>query len=198
MEEKNMTDKKTKKEKPSYEIEYLRRATVDADYNYCEFRVKFDPSKIDSRTVANDTEKMVTYVRELTATEEPKIGKGEFKEKLEKAAKIPTKKAEPTEDIKISELKAGDKVNINVRFEKAGDVQAFINKADGSPGRYVKVDVADASGKMKLTLFGDQCDLIKDIKHNAWLQIENAYCKDYQGNLELSIAYGKMEVVYNG
>ncbi len=195
-----MTDKKTKKEKPSYDIEIIRRATVDADFNYYELKAIIDPAKIDGVTAIRDIEKIVTFARELTAPKESKPSK--------KAPKISTKKSkvpegykevpQSSEDIKISELQAGDKVNINVRFEKAGEVKSFISKVDGSAGKFVKVDVADASGTMKLTLFGDQCDLIKDIKENAWLQIENAYCKEYQGNLELSIAYGKMEVVYNG
>ena len=180
------------------EIKITRRIALDKPYEYYELEASYDPAEVKGNKVIKDIEKTVALIRKLTATEElPSL---DSKPKYHKPKKPAKKKAapEPTEDIKISELQAGDKVNINVRFEKAGEVQAFINKADGSPGRYVKVDVADASGKMKLTLFGEQCDLIKDIKANAWLQIENAYCKDYKGNLELSIAYGKMEVVYNG
>ena len=191
-----MTDKKTKKEKPSYEIEYLRRATIDADYNYCEFRVVFDPAKIDCKTVVQDTETMVVFARELTAAPEPTPHLEAAKAAGVRHAK--KKAPEGTEDITIAELKAGDKVNIDVRFVKAGEAKAFLNKTDGSPGRYVKVDVEDDSGTMKLTLFGDQCDLVNDITQNAWLRLENAYCKDYKGNLELSIAYGTMEAVFNG
>lgn len=178
------------------DIKITRRIALDRPYEYYELEATYDPAEVKGNKVIKDIEKTVALIRKLTTEAESK--------QLEKAPKISPKKEvrakelPKTEDIKIAELKAGDKVNINVRFEKAGDVQSFINKADGTPNRYVKVDVADASGKMKLTLFGDQCDLIKDIKHNAWLQIENAYCKDYQGSLELSIAYGKMEVVYNG
>ena len=192
-----MTDKKTKKEKPSYDIEILRRATVDDKYNFYELKAIIDPAKIDGVTAIRDIEKIVTFARELIATEEqPQTPPDTLKRMKEHLDSI--KKPEPTEDIKLTELKAGDKVNINVRFEKAGDVQAFISKVDGSPSKYVKVDVADASGKMKLTLFGEQCDLITGIKPNAWLKIENAYCKEYKGSLELSIAYGTMEVIYNG
>ena len=176
------------------EIKITRRVALDKPYEYYEIEATYDPTMDKpgggGNKIVKAMEKQVAYIRKMTATEESKPSK--------KAVKIPTKKPEPTEDIKLTELKDGDKVNINVRFEKAGDVQAFISKVDGSPSKYVKVDVADASGKMKLTLFGDQCDLIKGIKPNAWLQIENAYCKEYQGSLELSIAYGTMEVVYNG
>ena len=176
------------------EIKITRRIALDKPYEYYELEGTFDHIRDKGHKVIKDIEKTVAFIRTLTATEEP-ISK-------QKSPKIPTKKDIPegykeVEDIKLSDIKAGEKVNINVRFEKAGEVQAFINRADGSPGRYVKVDVADASGKMKLTLFGEQCDLIKGIKPNAWLKIENAYCKDYKGSLELSIAYGKMEVVYN-
>lgn len=179
------------------EIKITRRVALPIKYEYYELEGTFDHIRDKGHKVIKDIEKTVAFIRTLTATEEKPL------EPKKEASKISPKKDIPegykeVEDIKLSDIKAGEKVNINVRFEKAGEVQAFINKADGSPGRYVKVDVADASGKMKLTLFGDQCDLIKDIKPNAWLKIENAYCKDYKGNLELSIAYGKMEVVYNG
>lgn len=184
------------------EIKITRRVALERAYEYYELEATYDPKEQKGNKVIKDMEKTVALIRKLTATEEPTP---EPKKATKKKLPMPiidriTHKeiVDSTEDIKIVDLKAGDKVNINVRFEKAGDVQAFINKADGSPGRYVKVDVADASGKMKLTLFGDQCDLIKDIKANAWLEIENAYCKDYKGSLELSIAYGTMEVVYNG
>jgi hypothetical protein len=184
------------------DIKITRRIALDKPYEYYELEATYDPAEHDLKgnKLIKVIEKQVAFIMKLTAPKESKPSK--------KAPKIPTKKAIPkgykkvelesSEDIKISELQAGDKVNINVRFEKAGDVQSFISKTDGTAGRYVKVDVADASGKIKLTLFGDQCDLINDIKPNAWIKIENAYCKDYMGHLELSIAYGKMEVVYNG
>lgn len=209
-----MTDKKTKKEKPGYEIEYLRRATVDDDYNYSEWRVKFNTAKIDGMTVVRDTEKMVDYVRESITAKKPKVDSikdigetlvPEISKALKRAAKkkpAPVKEAGDTEDIKIADLKHGDKVNISVKLVEAidpkEDIKSFISKADGSAGRYVKFDVTDDSGTMKLTLFGDQVDLMKGVKANAWLALENAYCKDYKGKLELSIAYGKMDVVYNG
>ena len=195
------------------EIKITRRIALDKPYEYYELEANYDPAEVKGNKTIKDIEKQVAFIRKLTAPKEPtshleaaKAAGARYAKK--EAAKIPTKKPIPegykevepesSEDTKIADIKAGEKVNINVRFEKAGEPQAFINKADGSPGRYVKVDVADASGKMKLTLFGEQCDLIKDIKPNAWLKIENAYCKDYKGSLELSIAYGKMEVVYNG
>ena len=197
------------------EIKITRRIALDKPYEYYELQATYESSaaKVANNKVIKDIEKQVAFIRKLTTTEEGKWVHQGFepvpeKKTAKKAPKIPTKKPIPegykevepesSEDTKIADIKAGEKVNINVRFEKAGEVQAFINKADGSPGRYVKVDVADASGKMKLTLFGEQCDLIKGIKPNAWLKIENAYCKDYKGSLELSIAYGKMEVVYTG
>ena len=201
-----MTDKKPKKEKPSYEIEITRRATVDEAFNYYEFKAKIDPSKIDGVKVIRGIEKIVIFARELTATKEfkePKIettvlAKGKGKPKP-KTVVVPH---ESTEDIKISDLKHGDKVNISVKLVKAidpqEDIKSFISKADGSAGRYVKFDVTDDSGTMKLTLFGEQVDDIKGVKADAWLTLENAYCKDYKGKLELSVAYGKMEVVYNG
>ena len=193
------------------EIKITRRIALDKPYEYYELSAGYDTVDAEGKDIIKDIEKMVRFIMKATAPKESKAAKKRtgtiFKIPPEVRAStakrgLPEgyKEVEPesSEDIKISELQAGETVNINVRFEKAGEPQPFINKADGSPGRYVKVDVADASGKMKLTLFGEQCDLIKDIKPNAWLKIENAYCKDYKGSLELSIAYGKMEVVYTG
>ena len=192
-----MTDKKTKKEKPSYEIEYLRRATIDADYNYCEFRVVFDPAKIDCKTVVQDTETMVVFARELTATEEPE-------QPVKKPAKkAPAKEVGKTEDIKITDLQAGDKVNISVKLVKPinpeKDIKAFINKTDGSAGKRCKTIVEDDSGTIQLTLFDEQIDLVQDMKENAWFSIANGYVKEWQGNLELVVGkYGKIEGVFNG
>ena len=173
------------------EIKITRRIALNKPYEYYELSAGYDTVDAEGKDIIRDIEKMVRFIMKATAPKEPKPSKIIPKKDIPEGYK-------EVEDIKIADIRAGEKVNINVRFEKAGEVQAFINKADGSLGRYVKVDVADASGKMKLTLFGEQCDLIKGIKPNAWLKIENAYCKDYKGSLELSIAYGKMEVVYNG
>ena len=182
------------------EIKITRRIALDKPYEYYELSAGYDTVDAEGKDIIKDIEKMVRFIMKATAPKESKPSKKAAKTAPKIEIAVPEGyKLKETEDVtKLSDIKAGEKVNINVRFEKAGAVQAFINKDDGSAGRYVKVDVADASGKMKLTLFGEQCDLIKGIKPNAWLKIENAYCKDYKGSLELSIAYGKMEVVYNG
>ena len=191
-----MTDKKTKKEKAGYEIGYLRRATVDAEYNYIELNVKFDPSKIDCKTVVQDTETMVVFARELTATEAPKIGKGIFKEKLEEA----TKEVGKTEDIKIAELQAGDKsLNLNVRFGTVGALKSF-TKNDGSEGLLRKIPVEDEAGdKIILTAWDKQTSEAQGIKRNAWVFLQNAYVTEYKGTLELNVSdWSKMDVKYNG
>jgi hypothetical protein len=200
-----MTDKKPKKEKPGYDIKITRRATVDDDFNYYEFEATIDPSKIDGVKAVRDIEKIVTFARELTASEKPRPEKKAARKKRVLPIIDPMTTEiipESTEDIKIADLKHGDKVNISVKMVEAidpkEDIKSFISKADGSAGRYVKFDVTDDSGTMKLTLFGDQVDDIIGVKADAWLTLENAYCKDYKGKLELSIAYGTMEVVYNG
>ena len=181
------------------EIKITRRIALDKPYEYYELEATFDPAEKKGNKVIKDTEKMVAIIRKLTATEEPKAPK--------KAAKISPKKDKvpegykevgKTEDIKIADLKAGDKVNIKVRFLKAGDIKRFTRPADGTEGKYCKVDLEDDSGKIKMTLFDEQIELIEGVKANAWLFIQNAYCKDYKGTLELSVSYAKIESVYNG
>jgi len=132
-------------------------------------------------------EKTVALIRKLTATEEPEAPK--------KTPKIPAKEVGDTEDIKIADLKAGDKINIDVRLLKVGKTMKF----KSGEGTYCKCDVEDASGKIQLTLFGEQIAQVQNVNRNAWLHIENGYVKEYQGKLELSVGqWGKMEVVYSG
>lgn len=181
-----------KKEKPSYEIKITRRATVDEEYNFYEFEAIIDPAKIDGVKAVRDIEKIVTFARELTATEKPKT---EAKKPAKTKKKEVKEEPESTEDIKIADLQAGDKINISVRLLKVGETKRF----KSGEGTYCKVDVEDSSGKIQLTLFGEQITQVQNIKRNAWLVIENGYVKEYQGKLELSVGqWGKMEVVYNG
>lgn len=193
-----MTDKKTKKEKAGYDIEILRRATVDDKYNFYELKAIIDPAKVDGVTAIRDIEKIVTFARELTATEEPAKEAPKAKPK-KKEVKEPGK----TEDIRIADLQDKDKVNISVRLVKPidteKDIKAFINKTDGSAGKRCKTIVEDDSGKIALTLFDKQIDLVLAMKENAWFTIENGYVKEWEGNLELVVGrYGKIEVVFDG
>lgn len=196
-----MTDKKTKKEKPSYDIEILRRATVDDKYNFYELKAIIDPAKIDGVTAIRDIEKIVTFARELIATEEPEKRTGTiFKippEVRESTAKRTA--SEPTEDIKIADLRDGDKkINIKVRFLKIGSIKTF-TKSDGTEGKLSKINVENESGKILLTAWDDQAVQAQEIKKNAWVSLQAAYVTEYKGTLELNVGnWSKMEVVYNG
>jgi len=180
------------------EIKIIRRVALDKPYEYYEFHATYDPAKEQGNKVIQDIERQVAFARAQTATEEP--------EQPQKTPKISTKKKEvpePTEDIKIADLQTGDKVNINVTLVKPidpeKDIKAFINKTDGSAGKRCKVIVQDDSGKIQLTLFDEQIDLVQSMKENAWLSIQNGYVKDWKGTLEMVVGqYGTMEVMYNG
>ena len=179
------------------EIKITRRVALDRPYEYYELEATFDTENIKGNKAIKSVEKQVEFIRKLTGTVEP--------EQLEEEKPTKTKKKEvgKTEDIKIADLQAGDKVNIQVRLVKPidpkNDIKAFINKTDGSAGKRCKTTVEDDSGKIQLTLFDKQIDLVLAMKDNAWFSIENGYVKEWEGNLELVVGrYGKIEAVYNG
>jgi len=163
-----------------------RRVALSTKYEFYHLTIDYDSDKQKLKKTLEDIEKAVSHIKELTVTEED--------EKPQRVPEISPKK-EPTEDTKIADLKAGDKVNMAVRFLKLGEVKAFVR--DGKAATYCKCYVEDDSGQIQMTLFDDQIELVKDVKENTWLEIQNGYVKEWKGNLEMSVGkYGTLEVVY--
>jgi len=194
----------TKEETIITEIKITRRIALDKPYEYYELQATYESSaaKVAGNKVIKDIEKQVAFIRKLTVTEEPEVPKTKPKKTTKKKAAV--KEAGKTEDIKIADLQKGDKGNLTVRLvrpiDPEKDIKAFINKTDGSAGKRCKTIVEDEyNGKISLTLFDKQIDLVQTMKENAWFTIENGYVKDWEGNLELVVGrYGKIEVVFDG
>ena len=180
-------------------VKITRRVALEVPYEFYEFEASYDPAKTKGNKIIKDIEKQVVFVRKATQS-------NTTKEVIKETTKSPTKKKQvpngyklvpDIEDIHIADLKAGDKkVNIEVRLEKVGNTQTF-NRDDGTAGTFCKIDVADATGKMKLTVWDEDVDLVQNTKENAWLSLQNAYVKEYKGVKELTLGrYGSLEVVY--
>ena len=185
------------------EIKITRRVALDRPYEYYELEATFDIENIKGNKAIKSVESQVAFIRKLTRTVEPEQPTKGLLSPVTKPKRAPAKEVGKTKDIKIADLQAGDKVNISVKLVKPinpeKDIKAFINKTDGSAGKRCKTIVEDGSGKIQLTLFDEQIDLVQDMKENAWLAIENGYVKEWQGNLELVVGrYGKIEGVFNG
>ncbi len=175
------------------EIKITRRIALDRPYEYYELQATYHPTEDEGNKVIKEIEKTVAFIMKLTAPKESKPSK--------KAAKISTEKIpegyKEVEATQITDLKAGEKVNMSVRFLKLGEIKPFVR--DGKVASYCKCYVEDVSGQIQMTLFDDQIALLKDVKENAMLVIKNGYVKEWQGKLELSVGkWGTLEVVYNG
>lgn len=94
--------------------------------------------------------------------------------------------------MKISELTARQG-NVALEFEviEKGDVRDF--EKFGKKGKVCNCVVSDDSGRVKLTLWNDDCDTL-NVGDKA--KIENGYVGEWQGELQLSTGkFGKIEVV---
>ena len=95
---------------------------------------------------------------------------------------------------KISEINADSgNVNLVAKVISALNVKEF-NRNDGTIGRVVNLTVADETGTVRVTLWDDKTDLIKneDIKVEQTVQI-NGYVKNGYSGLEVNV--GKNGVI---
>ncbi len=94
--------------------------------------------------------------------------------------------------MKISELEANQgKIEIEAEVNEMGEVREF--EKFGRQGRVCNATVKDDSGEIKLTLWDDQIDQVKE---GDKVKISNGYVKEWQGEKQLSVGkYGTMEVI---
>lgn len=72
-----------------------------------------------------------------------------------------------------------------------GEVKTF-NKF-GKDGRVCNCKIKDASGEMKLTLWNDEVD---KVKQGDKVKISNGYVNEFQGEMQLTAGrFGKLEVL---
>src|SRR3989344_3492806 len=94
--------------------------------------------------------------------------------------------------MKISELKARQgSVEITAEVVDVGEPRNF-NKF-GKEGKVADATIKDDSGQIKLTLWNEQVDKVKE---GDTVTIKNGYVGEWQGGLQLSTGkFGTLEVV---
>ena len=97
--------------------------------------------------------------------------------------------------MEIKDLKAKmGKADVTVTVVEVGDAREFAKF--GKQGRVANATVEDASGKVTLTLWNEQVDLVKP---GDKIQIKNGYVNEWQGELQLTTGkFGTLEKIGEG
>ena len=83
------------------------------------------------------------------------------------------------------------KVEIEGEITEMEEVREF--SKFGKEGRVCNATVKDDSGSIKLTLWNEQIDIVKE---GDKIKISNGYVKEWQGEKQLSVGkYGSLEVL---
>ncbi|MBN2422012.1 DNA-binding protein [Candidatus Woesearchaeota archaeon] len=92
----------------------------------------------------------------------------------------------------ISELEVNQKnVEIAAEVAELGEVREF--EKFGRQGRVCTATIKDDSGEVKLTLWDEQIDKVKE---GDKIEIKNGYVKEWQGEKQLSVGrFGSLEVI---
>jgi len=89
---------------------------------------------------------------------------------------------------KIAELKEEmNNVDIVAKLLRAYEINLF--KKEGSEGKVLNFEIADESGKIRATAWGDISEKIKKIPTESVIKIEGAYTKRGLKNLELHLGW---------
>jgi len=83
------------------------------------------------------------------------------------------------------------KVDIEVKVKSIGSVREF--QKFGKVGRVANATVEDKSGTIKLTLWNDDIDKIRE---GDTIKISNGFVSEFQGEKQISAGrFGKIEVI---
>jgi replication factor A1 len=90
--------------------------------------------------------------------------------------------------VKISELKDGESVSLEVKVEDIKEPREF-KKKDGSTGQVVNVVIKDETAKCRLTLWDKDVEAVKNsrIKKGSRIKIVNGYVKVSDFGVEINI-----------
>ena len=93
-------------------------------------------------------------------------------------------------EVKDFQPKQGS-VNIELDVVKKGDVRQF--QKFGREGRVCNIEAKDKTGKIKISLWNEQIDMINE---GDKIRIENGYISEWQGEMQLTTGrLGKIEVI---
>ena len=83
------------------------------------------------------------------------------------------------------------KIDIELEIVDIGEIRQF--ERFGKIGRVATALAQDETGKINLTLWNDEIDMVKV---GDKVKITNGYCNEFQGEKQLSAGkYGKLEVI---
>lgn len=94
--------------------------------------------------------------------------------------------------MKISEIQSGQgKIDVVVEVVELEEPREF--EKFGRSGKVAKGKAKDESGEITLTLWNEQCDLVKQ---GDKIHIINGWCSEYKGEKQLSTGkFGRLEKV---
>ncbi len=96
---------------------------------------------------------------------------------------------------KITDIKDGmGDINICGRVVDISDVRTFSRK-DGTEGRVCNIGIGDETGKIRITLWDDKTDLIKEINFDDSIEIINGYARENNFNQQVEIQVGNHGVI---
>ena len=86
--------------------------------------------------------------------------------------------------------------NVNLTLEVVSKESPRTFEKFGKSGRVCNAKVKDDTGELKLTLWNDEID---QVSVGDKIQIQNGWCSDYKGELQLSAGkFGKIEIMGKG
>jgi replication factor A1 len=77
-------------------------------------------------------------------------------------------------------------VNLKGRILDVGTVRTF-DRNDGSEGRVSNLAVGDPTGRIRVTMWDEQADLVDEFEAGESVEIVDGYVKERDGNLELHV-----------
>lgn len=100
-------------------------------------------------------------------------------------------------ELKIKNIIAGMRsVDLVVRIINIFDLREF--EKNGKKGKVINILIGDSTGSIRLPLWNEETDLVKNLKVNDTIRINKGWVKESDGRLELRLGkYGKLEKIFS-
>jgi replication factor A1 len=138
---------------------------------------------IDTFVVGDAIEIFGGYAKENTFNNQVEVNLGN-NSSLRKSSKQVEFKEVITQ---ITDIEIKESYNIVGHVTGLDELKEF-QKKDGSTGRVVNIHISDNSGRIKVSLWGEQTDILREIDLGTKLQINDCYAKPgWNDEIELSV-----------
>jgi replication factor A1 len=138
---------------------------------------------IDTFVVGDAIEIFGGYAKENTFNNQVEVNLGN-NSSLRKSSKQVEFKEVITQ---ITDIEIKESYNIVGNVTGLDELKEF-QKKDGSTGRVVNIHISDNSGRIKVSLWGEQTDILREIDLGTKLQINDCYAKPgWNDEIELSV-----------